>query len=215
MDLEHSTNSFYRASNAIPGPHFVNKRIFLQMTAKLSSKVPRNLPDVVINRPRNKKEATPVARPPGGVSRAILYFRGLGRQAIRHLRLFFDKLRIPKEAIQFVSFIGENVAEVILWNHFREDVVTRLATAKVQLDPTFDPLSSRSFTNASTIERLGLATKSEGEKSKVARKAFVSRLDSMLQTISGHRRGLRSFLRSLKRAVKVGAPIERFFNPAS
>ena len=164
MDLEHSTNSFYRASNAIPGPHFVNKRIFLQMTAKLSSKVPRNLPDVVINRPRNKKEATPVARPPGGVSRAILYFRGLGRQAIRHLRLFFDKLRIPKEAIQFVSFIGENVAEVILWNHFREDVVTRLATAKVQLDPTFDPLSSRSFTNASTIERLGLATKSEGGK---------------------------------------------------
>jgi hypothetical protein len=229
-----------------------------KMTAKLSTKIYRNLPYVLINRPRDRTqragsndgprqsrtelsgpsiptppiplahqvpnvipsvedvlECPSVARSPGGLSRAILYFRGLGRQPIWKVRLFFKKLKIPDDAIQFVSFIGANVAELILLGHFREEVIRKLGSKGVKYDPNFDPLSPRSFTNVATIKRLGLVNKSEEERSVVARKAFVSRLDSMLEKVTGHRRGLGSFLRSLKKAVLKDSPVKRFFNPTT
>jgi hypothetical protein len=189
-----------------PKRHPITKRKLpiVLITNKISHEVPLR---------GGELERPPPSRPAGDLSRAILYFRGLGRRPIWEARQLFAKVGIAPQAIQFVSFIGANVAELILLGSFKEDVVRRLATMRVEHDSCFDPLSPRSFTNAATIERLALAGKSVVEQSVAARKAFVLRMDSMLQAIAGHRRGLRSFLRSLRRAVEVGEPIGRFLNP--
>ena len=118
----------------------------------------------------------------------------------------FETLKIPRQAVQFISYIGANVAELIVVDSHKEDITRRLAAAGVQHDPSFDPLSPRSFTDAATIERLGLTTKSEAEGSKAAKQAFISRMESMLSVIAGHRLGLRSFVRSLRNAVEDGIP---------
>jgi hypothetical protein len=103
----------------------------------------------------------------------------------------FTKLGIPRKAVQYVSFIGANIAELIVFDSFKDDVVRKLTDREIQLDPSFDPLSPKPFTDADTVKKLGLAGKSEEEKSVVARQTFVSRLDSMLQTIGHHRPRLR------------------------
>jgi hypothetical protein len=150
------------------------------------------------------------------IIRSILHFRGLGRRSIHDVRCLLNKLGIPSPAVQFIQFVGAHITEMIILHRFKEDVVNKLATVKVRLDPTFDPLShQKSFTHATTIKRLGLEEKSEGEKSEAAKMAFVRRLNSMLQSIGRHRRGLLSFLNSLKRAVETGAPTRRFFNPST
>jgi hypothetical protein len=220
MDSNHSTNPFYRVSNTHPWSFITFPKI-LKMTAKVLLKSHGKLPIVLITRdikdvshPGNRKlRRLSLSSHPGDLSRAILYFRGFGRRPIWKARQLFVRLGIASQAIQFVSFIGANVAELILLDSFKEDVVRRLATVEVKHDPSFDPLSPSSFTNATTVERLALAGKSGMERSVTARKVFVLRMDSMLQTIAEHRRGLRSFLRSLKKAVEDGAPTERFFNP--
>ena len=154
-------------------------------------------------------------RSSSGPSRAILYFRGLGRHEIRLVKRLFATLGIPSQAIQFVSYIGANVLELVILNSFREEVVGKLATVNIELHPTFDPLSPRTFTKAATTERHDWADLSESQKSKVARDTFISRLDSMIRMIGGHRRGLGSFLRSLKKAVEEGTRMEHFFDPTS
>ena len=153
-------------------------------------------------------------KPLNGLARAILYFRGLGRRDIWQVRRLFTTLEIPAQAVQFISFIGANVAELIVLDAHKDDVVKRLAAVNVTLDPSFDPLSPRAFTDAATIERLGLTGKSEAEQAVAAKAAFVSRMDSMQRTIADHRHGLKSFLKSLRKAVAEGAPTGHFFNPA-
>ena len=153
-------------------------------------------------------------KPLNGLARAILYFRGLGRRDIWQVRRLFTTLEIPAQAVQFISFIGANVAELIVLDAHKDDVVKRLAAVNVTLDPSFDPLSPRAFTDVATIERLGLTGKSEAEQAVAAKAAFVSRMDSMQKTIADHRHGLKSFLKSLRKAVAEGAPTGHFFNPA-
>ena len=114
----------------------------------------------------------------GGPLRAILYVRGLGRHKMREMKDSFTILGIPTEAVQFVSFIGANVAELIILAQFKDVIVEKLVEAKVQLDPNFDPTSPASFTDPETIELLGLESKTEEERSVIAREAFISRLDA-------------------------------------
>lgn len=191
-------------------------------------------PFVVINVPKHPQKPTPesdyameededvqseashpTVPPITPTLRSILYVRGLGRRKIYQVRCLFTKLGIPPRAVQFIQFVGANVAELIVLNSLRGDVMEKLATVNVLRDPTFHPLSPTSFTRAATIEYLGLTEKSEVERSEAAKKAFVTRLDSMLKTIGHHRRGLRSFPSSLKMAVQAGAPIQHFIDPSS
>jgi hypothetical protein len=145
--------------------------------------------------------------------RSILYFRGFGRQKIWHIRRLCNKLEIPQRAIQHISLIGANVTELIVPASFKGEVVERLERARIMHDPAFDPLAPTSFTNAATIDRLHLTTRTETEQRELAaRQAFTSRIDTMLQEISPHRKGLTSFLSALKKAVEDGAPITRFLN---
>lgn len=187
-----------------------------------------NLSPASTGSPRNRPNRVPVKtpltdselecfftkKPLNGLARAILYFRGLGRRDIWQVRRLFATLEIPAQAVQFISFIGANVAEMIVLDSLKDEVVTRLASVNVTVDATFDPLSPRAFTNTATIERLGLAGKPEREQVEAAKRAFLSRLDSMQAGIAGHRLGLKSFLRSLRKAVAEGAPTGHFFNPA-
>lgn len=143
------------------------------------------------------------------LARTILYFRGLGRRDVWEVRQLFTTLGIPSQAVQFVSFIGANITELIVLASFKDDVVKKLATANLKLDPTFDPLHPKSFTGSTTmIQDVCLA-----DKSKLAKQAFVSRMNFMLSTISHHRHGLRSFLRSLKKAIENDVPAGHFFHP--
>lgn len=153
-------------------------------------------------------------RPLNGLARATLYFRGLGRHDIWKVRRLFVTLEIPPQAVQFISFIGASVTEMIVIDSFKEEVIRRLATVNVQCDATFNPLSPNSFTDTATIERLGLTTKSEAEKLDAAKQAFIARMESMLRVIAHHRHGLRSFVRALRNAVENGTPIDHYFDPA-
>ena len=147
--------------------------------------------------------------------KTIIYFRGLGRRPIRQVHSLFEKLGIPARAVQFTSFIGANITELIVLNSFIKSIVSKLERLNVKFDPNFDPLSPRSFTNAVTIERFDLTNKSEEEKAEIAKQAFIMRIDSMLRVIGEHRRGLRSFLKALQRSVREGASITHFFHPTS
>ena len=75
-------------------------------------------------------------KPLNGLARAILYFRGLGRRDIWQVRRLFTTLEIPGQAVQFISFIGANVAELIVLESHKDDVVRRLAAVNVTLDPS-------------------------------------------------------------------------------
>src|ERR1700731_1240039 len=76
----------------------------------------KKLPIVLITRKKSHEvhlrggelERPPPSRPAGDLSRAILYFRGLGRRPIWEARQLFAKAGIAPQAIQFVSFIGAN-----------------------------------------------------------------------------------------------------------
>lgn len=153
---------------------------------------------------------TDIPIPP--ILRSILYFRGLGRRKIRQVRYLLTKLGIPPRAVQFIQFVGTNVAELIVLNSSKKRIIRKLEKINVKFDPTFDLFSPRSFISASTIERFGLANKSDVEKAEIAKQAFIMRIDSMPRVIGEHRRGLRSFLKSLQRSVREGAPIQRFID---
>ena len=146
--------------------------------------------------------------------RSILYFRGFGRQKIWRIRRLCQRLQIPEKAIQHISLIGANVAELIVPASLKGEVVDRLERARIMHHPTFDPLAPTSFTNPATTDRLNLTaiTDAKQHESAAARLAFLSRISTMLQEISPHRKGLTSFLSALKRAVEDGAPITRFLN---
>lgn len=146
------------------------------------------------------------------ITRTLTYFRGLGRREVWQMRRLFKALGIPSQAVQFVSSIGANVTELIILDSFKGEVVKRLATVNVLLDPTFDPLSPTSFTDASTIQSLGLEGKSKAEQLLITKQVFLSRLDSMLLIIAEHRHGLISFLRSLRNAIEKGTPIVNYFH---
>ena len=77
----------------------------------------------------------------------------------------------------------------------------KLAAVKANLDVTFDPLSP-------TVP--DLIGKPVEEQAEAAKEFFVSRINSMLRTISHSRQELKSFLQSLKRAVRKGAPIPQY-----
>lgn len=104
--------------------------------------------------------------------------------------------------------------ELIVLDSFKDDVVRKLGERGVQHDLNFDPLSPKSFTNTDTIERLGLVGKSEGERVEVAKLVLISRLGSMLGFIAGQRDELRSFVASLRKTLKDGAPVGHFFGSA-
>ena len=152
-------------------------------------------------------------RPLNGMARAILYFRGLGSRDICQVRRLFATLEIPPQAIQYISLVEANVVELIVIQSYKEDIMRRLVFVNVELAQSYDPLAPMAFTDAVTIERLGLVGKSEAERVEMARVAFVKRLDSMLKSIAGHRQGLRSFVKSLKKAVMEAAPTAHFFDP--
>ena len=154
----------------------------------------------------------PSATASSGLGRTILYFRGFERRSVNHVRQSFKTLGAPSQAVQLISFVGEGVAELIVLASLKEEVVTKLGAARITLDPNFNPLNPKHL-DSTTFELLGFVDKSEAERVEAARMAFVSRMDSMLQTLVKGRHGLRSFLRSLKRAVEKGVPTERFFNP--
>ena len=155
----------------------------------------------------------PPSPPTSQASLTILYFRGLGRRDVWDVKCLFTALGIPSEAVQFVSFIGANVTELIVLDSLKDVVVKKLGERRVQHDLNFDPLSPKSFTNAATIERLGLSNKSGGGRLEMAKLAFVSRMDSMLGGIARQRQALRSFVRSLRDAAESGTPIGHLFGP--
>jgi hypothetical protein len=152
-------------------------------------------------------------KPLKGMARAILYFRGLGRRDIWQIRRLSTTLEIPPEAIQYISLVEINVVELIVIHSYKEDIVRRLASVNVELDQSYDPLAPTAFTDAVTLKRLGLDGKSEMELADIARVVFVKRLDSIQKSIAGHRQGLRSFVKSLKKAVMEGAPTAHFLDP--
>lgn len=166
--------------------------------------------------------SVPVSQPPAEVSpssattisslgRSILYFRGLDSRNINQVRQLLKMSGVPSQAVQFISFVGEGVAELIVLASLKEEVVAKLGAARITLDPNFNPLNPKHF-DSTTFELLGLVGKSEAERVEAAKRAFALRMDSMLQTLAKGRHGLRSFLKSLKRAVENGAPTERFFD---
>ena len=147
-------------------------------------------------------------------TRAFLFFRGLGRRQVWQVRCLLTSLGIVPKAVQHISFIGVNVLVLIILDSFKEEVIGCLARINLKHDPSFDPLTPRCFTNAATIERLGLVDMSEEEKASVARQAFASHIDSMLCVIGKNRYGLRSYLVSLQKAVRKGDSITRFLDPS-
>lgn len=168
--------------------------------------------DAVVVRQPPTEVSPPSATASSGLGRTILYFRGLDRRSVNQARQSLKTLGVPSQAVQFISFVGKEVAELIVLASLKEEVVAKLGAARITLDPNFNPLNPKHF-GSTTFERLGLVGKSEAERVEAAKRAFALRMDSMLQTLAKGRHSLRSFLGSLKRAVEKGVPTERFFNP--
>ena len=146
-----------------------------------------------------------------GPSRTVLYLKGLAHHNLQKTRHFFTTLGIPSQAVELISFMGGEIVELIVLESFKEDLLRRLEKVNVKLDPYFDPLTPKFFDTA-MIEHLGIVGESEVQQADAARRAFVSRMDSMLQTLVKGRHGLRSFLRSLRKAVHEGTSTEQYFN---
>lgn len=206
-----SLNSLAKAIEAVDQKLIrVLKKIKSMQDEMSANRVERLLPVVVSQPPA--EVSPPSATASSGLGRTILYFRGFERRSVNHVRQSFKTLGAPSQAVQLISFVGEGVAELIVLASLKEEVVTKLGAARITLDPNFNPLNPKHL-DSTTFELLGFVDKSEAERVEAARMAFVSRMDSMLQTLVKGRHGLRSFLRSLKRAVEKGVPTERFFNP--
>lgn len=154
-------------------------------------------------------------RPLNGVMRAIIYVSGTGRRPFWQLRKFFTTAAVEQHWVQHMSFIGNNVLELVVLNDKKQTIVDRLAKWNVKVVPDFDPLSAACFTTPlSPAATAGNQPESEGERRLAAKEAFLRRVDASLAAIPQSRLGLRSFLQSLRKAIASGsASIDRFFNP--
>ena len=66
-------------------------------------------------------------RPLNGVVRAIIYVSGTGRRPFWQLRKLFTTAAIEQHWVQHMSFIGNNVIELVVLNDKKQAVIDRLA----------------------------------------------------------------------------------------
>ena len=150
-------------------------------------------------------------RPLNGVVRAIIYVSGTGRRPFWQLRKPFTTAAIEQHWVQHMSFIGNNVLELVVLKDKKQAVIDRLAKWHVNIVRDFDPLCPAC---SATPLSEGAPLTSEGERRSAAKAALLKRIDASLATIPQSRLGLRSFLQSLRKAAAANsADIARFVNP--